>query len=290
MLKCWADLPGYESYVRKKWASYNIEGWGAYVLKEKLKLLKGILKEWHQNHSQNLESMCGLLKERMSILDIKGETTALAEEEVVEIHDLAINLHSLSRIQTSVCWQQTRLKRLKEGDANTKFFNGIMSSRRRHNAIQLLQVEGVQLDGVHNIRSVVFNNFSSHFQKTQVVRPGVENLRFRQLSVFEVGSLIRPFTVDEVKQAVWDCDSYKSPGPGDINFGFIKQFWSTMKEDFMRFITEFHRNGRLKKGINATFIALIPKVSSPQRLNEFRPISLVGSMYKVLAKILANQL
>jgi len=40
MLKCWADLPGYESYVRDKWASYNIEGWGAFVLKEKLKLLK----------------------------------------------------------------------------------------------------------------------------------------------------------------------------------------------------------------------------------------------------------
>jgi hypothetical protein len=63
-----------------------------------------------------------------------------------------------------------------------------------------------------------------------------------------------------------------------------------MKEDFMRYISEFHRNGRLAKGINATFIALIPKVSSPQRLNDFRPISLVGSMYKVLAKILANRL
>jgi hypothetical protein len=63
-----------------------------------------------------------------------------------------------------------------------------------------------------------------------------------------------------------------------------------LKDDFMIFITEFHRNGRLTKGINATFIALIPKVSSPQQLNDFRPISLVGCMYKVLAKILANRL
>ncbi|PNX60639.1 cysteine-rich receptor-like protein kinase, partial [Trifolium pratense] len=36
--------------------------------------------------------------------------------------------------------------------------------------------------------------------------------------------------------------------------------------------------------------ALIPKVDSPQRLNEFRPISLVGSLYKILAKVLANRL
>jgi hypothetical protein len=53
---------------------------------------------------------------------------------------------------------------------------------------------------------------------------------------------------------------------------------------------EFHRNGRLPKGINASFIALIPKLDSPQLLHDFRPISLVGCMYKVLGKILANRL
>lgn len=94
----------------------------------------------------------------------------------------------------------------------------------------------------------------------------------------------------EIKEAIWDCDSFKSPGPDDINFGFIKQFWLELKDDFMRFVVEFHRNGKLTKGVNATFISLIPKVDSPQRLNDFRPISLVGCMYKVLAKLLANRL
>jgi hypothetical protein len=63
-----------------------------------------------------------------------------------------------------------------------------------------------------------------------------------------------------------------------------------MKGDVMRFISEFHRNGKLTKGLNSTFIALIPKVDSPQRLNDFRPISLVGSLYKILAKLLTNRL
>ena len=44
----------------------------------------------------------------------------------------------------------------------------------------------------------------------------------------------------------------------------------------------------MSKGINSTFIALIPKVGNPQRLNDFRPISLVGSMYKILEKVLTN--
>ena len=94
----------------------------------------------------------------------------------------------------------------------------------------------------------------------------------------------------EVKQAVWDCDSYKSPGPDGVSFGFTKEFWNLLKDDLIRFMVEFHCNGKLRKGLNSTFIALIPKVDSPQRLNDFRPISLVGSLYKILAKVLANRL
>jgi hypothetical protein len=62
-----------------------------------------------------------------------------------------------------------------------------------------------------------------------------------------------------------------------------------MKDDFMRFVTEFLRNGKLLKGINSTFITLIPKKVCPQSLNDFIPISLVGSLYKMLAKNLANR-
>ena len=102
MLKCWADFPGYEQFVREKWGFFNIEGWGAYALKEKLKLIKGSLREWHQRHSQNLVGKCKTVQERMSILDVKGETTALDEEEVIELHDLSVNLHSLSRVQTNI--------------------------------------------------------------------------------------------------------------------------------------------------------------------------------------------
>jgi len=46
----------------------------------------------------------------------------------------------------------------------------------------------------------------------------------------------------------------------------------------MRFLVEFHHNGKLTKGINSTFIALIPKVLSPQRLNDYRPISLASRL------------
>ncbi|KAK2665874.1 hypothetical protein Ddye_004448 [Dipteronia dyeriana] len=58
----------------------------------------------------------------------------------------------------------------------------------------------------------------------------------------------------------------------------------------MNFIHEFHKDGSVVKDLNCTFIALIPKVSKHQQIKDFRPISLVGSMYKVLAKVLAKRL
>jgi hypothetical protein len=65
--------------------------------------------------------------------------------------------------------------------------------------------------------------------------------------------------MEELKIAVWDCESYKCSGPDGVNFGFIKDFWLDMKEDLMHFVADFHRNGKLLRGINSTFITLIPK-------------------------------
>jgi len=57
--------------------------------------------------------------------------------------------------------------------------------------------------------------------------------------------LVKPSSLEEVKQAIWDCDNYKSSGPNGVNFGFIQEFWGELKEDMMRFITGFHCNGKL---------------------------------------------
>ncbi|PNY16413.1 cysteine-rich receptor-like protein kinase [Trifolium pratense] len=64
-------------------------------------------------------------------------------------------------------------------------------------------------------------------------------------------------------------DSNKSLGLDGINFGFIKDFLAK---------------------VNNMFIVLIPKGDNPQTLGDFHPNFLVGGMYKVLAKVLANRL
>ncbi|MCH79554.1 cysteine-rich receptor-like protein kinase [Trifolium medium] len=290
MLKCWQDIPGYKQFVISKWNALQVEGWGGFVLKEKLKLIKSALKQWHTFHSMNVPGKIASLKERLAELDSKGEDDELIVEEVDELHSTTSDIHSLSHMNTSICWQQSRLQWLWEGDANTQYFHSVLANRRRRNSLSSIMVDGVRVEGVLPLRQAVFSHFSFHFRARGIERPTVDGLQFGTLSVTEGGSLVKPFTVEEVKAAVWDCDSYKSPGPDGINFGFMKEFWNELQVDIMKFISEFHRNGKLTRGINSTFIALIPKVDSPQKLNDFRPISLVGSVYKILSKVLANRL
>ena len=102
--------------------------------------------------------------------------------------------------------------------------------------------------------------------------------------------LVGRFHEDEIKRVVWDCGSEKSPVPDGLNFKFIKEFWQLLKPDVILFLDEFYVNGIFPKGCNASFIALIPKVADPQNLNEYRPISLIGCMYKIVAKVLAKRL
>ncbi|PNX84949.1 heat shock protein [Trifolium pratense] len=57
----------------------------------------------------------------------------------------------------------------------------------------------------------------------------------------------------------------------------------------MRFISEFHRNGRLTKGLNATFIALIPKVDSPQSVISESQTPFVKGLQILDGIVIANE-
>nr|GEU68640.1 RNA-directed DNA polymerase, eukaryota, reverse transcriptase zinc-binding domain protein [Tanacetum cinerariifolium] len=69
-----------------------------------------------------------------------------------------------------------------------------------------------------------------------------------------------------------------------------RQFWSTIENDVFAAVSHFFTFGDIPNGCNSCFIALILKVPDANLVKDFRPISLIGSMYKIIAKILANRL
>ena len=102
--------------------------------------------------------------------------------------------------------------------------------------------------------------------------------------------LVGRISKEEIKEVVWNCDKSKSPGPDGFNFGFLNFFWEEFKGNIIGVVKNFEEGGRWPKGANASFITLVLKCENPQQLNEFKLISLVGSMYKIVTKILSTRL
>jgi len=63
---------------------------------------------------------------------------------------------------------------------------------------------------------------------------------------------------------------------------------SIFEADVLSIFHNFHEHERFEKSLNATFIALIPKKIGQLEVRDFKPINLVGSVYKILAKVLAS--
>ncbi|GJS27910.1 putative ribonuclease H protein, partial [Tanacetum coccineum] len=63
-----------------------------------------------------------------------------------------------------------------------------------------------------------------------------------------------------------------------------------IKKDLHDFINSFFASCDMPYGANSSFFTLIPKVNNPTLITDFRPISLIGIHYKIIAKILANRL
>ncbi|GKF05973.1 RNA-directed DNA polymerase, eukaryota, partial [Tanacetum coccineum] len=112
---------------------------------------------------------------------------------------------------------------------------------------------------------------------------GILNKKRNQTAIRE-----RNVTKEEIKRAVWDCGTDKSPGPDGFTFGFYKRYWDIMEKDVVDAVSFFFTEGMFPKGHNESFIALIPKMQDAKVVKDFRPISLIGSLYKIIAKILAN--
>ena len=82
----------------------------------------------------------------------------------------------------------------------------------------------------------------------------------------------------------------KALGPDGFTMAFFQHCWQVLQDDIMDFFEEVYEQGQFEKSLNATFIALIPKKPNAMNIKDFRPISLIGSIYKLLAKVLANRL
>jgi hypothetical protein len=98
------------------------------------------------------------------------------------------------------------------------------------------------------------------------------------------------FEREEIIQVVKDLQGDKSLGPDGFNMAFFQKCWSVVESDVLGFFEEVYEHDTFAHSLNAIFVALIPKTRNASNIRDFHPISLIGSVYKILAKVLANRL
>lgn len=92
-----------------------MNGWKAYILKEKFKLLKSFLRLWNREHFRDIESSISTITKGISVLDCKAEQTNLTEEEIDKRRRLFQDLWRYLKMKESLLYQKKRLSGLGKG-------------------------------------------------------------------------------------------------------------------------------------------------------------------------------
>ena len=118
----------------------------------------------------------------------------------------------------------------------------------------------------------------------------MDGLSFATIGVEAKSRLERRFDKEEVDQVLKDLEADKAPGPDGFTMAFFQHCWQVLQDDIMGFFEKVYEHGQFENSLNATFLALIPKKNDATNIKDFRPIGLIGSIYKLLSKVLANRL
>nr|GEW23611.1 transposon TX1 uncharacterized [Tanacetum cinerariifolium] len=151
-------------------------------------------------------------------------------------------------------------------------------------------VDGEWVDDPSRIKEAFRIHFATCFQSPNVNRSRLAFEFPKTLNPEQVSELESLISKDEIRKAVWACSENKSPEPDGFTFEFFRKFWDNIGSDFCSAVEWFFDHCSFAKGSNSSFIALIPKSHEPKLVTDYRPICLIGSLYKVVTKILAMRL
>jgi hypothetical protein len=276
--------------VKHWWDSYFFDGSPGHILSQKLMALKANLKQWNREVFGDVGVGKGELMREIQQLDALEESWSLTVEERTYREDCRGELHKVMDLDEISWHQKSRVLWLKEGDRNTKFFHRMANSHRRNNFIGCLNVEGTLTSDPKEVEEGIVQYYKQLYCETISWRPTLIDLSFQTLVSEEANNLVLPFGEDEVLEAVRCMSGDKAPGSDGFTMTFYQACWGVVKTDVMRVMHHFHHYGTFARSLNATFVVLIPKKAGAIEVKDFRPISLVGSMYKIISKVLANRL
>ena len=134
--------------------------------------------------------------------------------------------------------------------------------------------------------ATLFSSSGTSVEKMEEIFSSIQPLVSEDINM----TLESPFSVKEVKMAVFAISADKSPGPDGMNAMFYQKHWDTVGPLVTKTVIDCLDGAEDISQINSTLVTLIPKVKEPKSVSDFRPISLCNVLYKILSKALINRI
>uniref|UniRef100_A0A803P9S3 Reverse transcriptase domain-containing protein n=1 Tax=Cannabis sativa TaxID=3483 RepID=A0A803P9S3_CANSA len=186
--------------------------------------------------------------------------------KAIEI-DVRIKYGQLLKGLNSFLHQKSKVSWIKNGDDNTAIFHASTKERRRSNSILSIEdQQGVRTDKADEI-SAAFLSFYQHLLGSKMegrkkVNRGVMMLR-PLVNKEQADLLLKEFSKDEVKKAIFAILGIKAPGPDGYTSCFFQDNWDLIGEDISEAVLSLLHTGQILKEINTTVLTLIPKCKCP---------------------------
>ena len=276
--------------VEKAWNT-PVEGFDMFRLCQKLKILKKPLRKllFGQGSYAGKVQKCREDLDRVQTdLDKDPNNGDLRSEEGLYMQAFL----NACKEEEMVLKQRAKVQWLKERDSNSAYFHKVVRGKINKNRVEtILGNDGNWKEGDEAYKQIV-NYFSGYLGVDSEVCPinNPEDLFENKLNQEQALDIVKEITCEEIKAAVFDIDDDKAPGPDGYSSKFFKAAWVIVGEDFCKAVKEFFCKKKILKEINATAIALVPKVQTPGRVGDYRPIACCNVVYKCISKIIVKRI
>jgi hypothetical protein len=133
--------------------------------------------------------------------------------------------------------------------------------------------EGNRVHKQEDLGQLAVKHFQNMFKPPPPCADNVDRFYPSTIPPILSAGLVQPMSTEEIKQALLSISDSKAPGPDGFTSTFFKRSWEIIGAEFTEAIKYFFENNFLPRCINATRIALVPKVENPSCMDDFRPIS-----------------
>ena len=280
--------------IGTSWFSFNVTRSAMYRVARKLKLLKNVIREFSNQNYSGIEKKTALAHEKLTqaqaaMLSFPSPTNASFELQAL------YEWEELSAAETAFFFQRSSISWLSCGDGNSRLFHRYAESRQAVNHIHFLIADsGERIESQAGIQELCVSYFSdllgSPVSQPLFVQSDLDLLFDFKCSAEQISSFGKPFSVEDIRNAFFSLPKNKSGGPDGYSAEFFIASWSIVGAEVTEAVLEFFRSGRLLKQWNSANLVLIPKKLNASLTTDFRPISCLNTVYKVISKLLASRL